>query len=353
MSCPPESTDICNKLEREFVHSGEVIASNLVLNTNIVVEVIYEPLGEDGEKLGGTTPTLMKFVSPQDQVERLYPTALLKQLSTGIDFGEDADIKISINSDVEEDFWFPGDGDIKPTQVDVSLLSLHEMVHGLGFSSTWEFPPDRETFITPRLNGDDDIDEDDPITFDGFYETVFDANLVHLEDPNNPNSAKRITDIAKSLNGFTPKGTNFPNVATLFDRFEESNQVNDAKLMLTHATTKSALAFMPPGSLDPFVLDTSEQEFSFGTSINHFDQDTFINTADFLMVPTEEEGVTLQAHLQRTGNNPGGGIGPKLRSVLKTLGYTVNANPPMGSTSTLQKRRFTRRNNQRKSRIRF
>ncbi|PKB96167.1 hypothetical protein RhiirA5_435330 [Rhizophagus irregularis] len=140
---------------------------------------------------------------------------------------------------------------------------------------------------------DDNIDEDDPITFDGFYETVFDANLVHLEDPNNPNSAKRITDIAKSLNGFTPKGTNFPNVATLFDRFEESNQPNDAKLI---------------------------------TSINRFDQDTFINTADFLMVPTEEEGVTLQAHLQRTGNNPGGGIGPKLRSVLKTLG-NIEFNP--------------------------
>jgi hypothetical protein len=44
MNCPPGSENICNKLEREFIYTGEVIDSNLVLNTNIIVEVSYEPL---------------------------------------------------------------------------------------------------------------------------------------------------------------------------------------------------------------------------------------------------------------------------------------------------------------------
>ena len=44
MNCPPGSEGICDKLENEFINTGKVIASNLVLNTNIVVEVSYEPL---------------------------------------------------------------------------------------------------------------------------------------------------------------------------------------------------------------------------------------------------------------------------------------------------------------------
>jgi hypothetical protein len=263
----------------------------------------------------------MKFVSPVDSVERLYPTALLKQLHTDIHFEDEADIRISINSD-EDVYWFPGDGDIQPDQIDVSELALHEMVHGLGFSSTWEFPADHyyTSFITPRLNGDSDINIDDPITFEGFYETVFDGFLVYLEDPKNPKDAKRITDMAQSLNGFTAKGTKFPDVFALFDEFAKSKQQDDAKLMLSYATTASKMAFMPPESLDPFMLDTSEEEFSLGNSINHAEED-YDNTPEFLMVPTQDPGVSLQTHLKNTGNNPGRGIGPKLRSVLKTLGY--------------------------------
>ena len=44
MNCPPGSEEICGNLKREFIHTGEVIVSNLVLNTKIVVEVTYEPL---------------------------------------------------------------------------------------------------------------------------------------------------------------------------------------------------------------------------------------------------------------------------------------------------------------------
>ena len=42
-----DSEEICDKLEREFAHVGVIIASNLVLNTKILVDVTYEPLDPD------------------------------------------------------------------------------------------------------------------------------------------------------------------------------------------------------------------------------------------------------------------------------------------------------------------
>src|SRR3954447_20346526 len=178
----------------------------------------------------------MLYVSP-DNVERLYPTALLKQIDNGISVGDIADIKISINSDRENDFWFPEDGDIQPEQIDITELMLHELIHGLGFTSQWNFPEDRDTFLTPLLNGDEDIDYDDPIAFDGFYETIFDGFLNYVGDPAVP---KRISDIAKSLNGFTAIGNDFATATALYDAFAASPPQQDAAtLVLGYATTQS------------------------------------------------------------------------------------------------------------------
>ncbi|EXX66724.1 uncharacterized protein OCT59_000501 [Rhizophagus irregularis] len=343
-----EHEEICDKLEREFANVGIIIASNLVLNTKILVDVTYEPL--DPDDFAETETNLMKFVSPGDQVERLYPTALLKQLNTGIDFGDAADIIMSINSVIN--FWFPSDGgDIQPDQYDVLATSLHEMMHGLGITTTWRFPPDIDTYLTPRLNGVEIGKIKEPVTFEGFYESVFDKNLIYI-NVDDPDDERRITEIAQDLNGFTPKGTEFPTVDALFDAFTASDQENNAELMLEYATTELSLHFILPDEQEPVLLHTTE-EFAAGTSISHFDQGAYEDTPDFLMIPSLRQGVSLKTLIQDTGDNPGGGIGPELRLVLKTLGYTVNENPPMGSTSTPQKRRFTRRNNQRKPLIHF
>ncbi|CAG8794537.1 3776_t:CDS:1, partial [Gigaspora rosea] len=61
-------------------------------------------------------------------------------------------------------------------------------------------------------------------------------------------------------------------------------------------------------------------EFDFASSISHVSQDDYENATEFLMSPHQKEGVTLQAQIQQTGNIPGGGIGPNLRSILGTLG---------------------------------
>src|SRR2546423_1400542 len=113
-----------------------------------------------------------------DGVQRLYPNALLKQLNIPVD--DDVDIRMSVNEDEEASFWL-GDPDIQANQIDVAELALHELMHGLGFTSKWGFPrdPDFNTFLTPRLNdGDDEVGE--PVTFNGFFETQFDSFLMHI-----------------------------------------------------------------------------------------------------------------------------------------------------------------------------
>ncbi|KAF0399042.1 sequence orphan [Gigaspora margarita] len=328
-NCDPQD-QVCNKIEQEFVNAGKIISNNLILNAKILVELIYEPLDDD--TFGQTTPVLRIHDSP-DTVQRLYPTALLKQLN--ITFEPDfVDIQVSINSNANNSYWFPGDPDIQSTQIDVSELALHELIHGIGFTSTWDFPEDQKfiNFLTPRLNGlEDNGDPEDPIIFDGFFETVFDGFLVYIGSP----TRNFITNITNSINSFTAKGTEFDNMDALNSKLLETQQQN-VELMLTYATTKSSLGFLPTGSQDAIILDTSNPEFDFASSISHVSQDDYENTTEFLMTPHQKEGVTLQAQIQQTGNTPGGGIGPNLRSILGTLGYTINPNPPNNTNSNFQ-----------------
>ncbi|CAG8731290.1 8955_t:CDS:2, partial [Funneliformis mosseae] len=78
---------------------------------------------------------------------------------------------------------------------------------------------------------------------------------------------------------------------------------------------------------DAVILETAINPFVQGSSVSHMDFATYLNTSDFLMMYKAVVGKTIEELIKDGGNYPGGVIGPKLKLMLETIGYTTEDNP--------------------------
>ena len=90
--------------------------------------------------------------------------------------------------------------------------------------------------------------------------------------------------------------------------------------MLNMVTNPKRLGFLP-NNADAIVLETSYNPLIDGKSIVHFSGEIYMNSPEFLLIPEMEPGKKLEDKIAAYGNAPGEGIGPKLRSMLATMGY--------------------------------
>jgi len=67
------------------------------------------------------------------------------------------------------------------------------------------------------------------------------------------------------------------------------------------------------------ILETSIP-YKESSSISHVDMSTYGKTSDFLMVFGAIPGKTYEEIIEMSGNYTGGMIGPKLKSILETIG---------------------------------
>ncbi|KAK9717292.1 hypothetical protein K7432_006334 [Basidiobolus ranarum] len=271
---------------------------------------------------GSAGPARTIVLTDDDGQKRSFPQALLKQkgLTKHPKFSP-YDIIATFNSDV--DFWFEGDGAIKTTQSDFLFVIIHELIHGLGFSSAWmDYINDIPQSLTPNILISN---SSDLYVFAGFIENVFDKFLVEYP------SLRPLTEVTNTLNSFASgPGTIFHHEEEFSKMFSSSTQSKEASRMLNLATTGRTLAFLPKnttGSSTPIILETSLNPYVQGSSISHFDFKTYSNTADFLMRYMEDRGVSLKTSIEKTGDYIGGPVGPQLRLVLQSLGYTINPDP--------------------------
>ena len=89
-----------------------------------------------------------------------------------------------------------------------------------------------------------------------------------------------------------------------------------------------ALGFLPKsasGYMDSVVLDTTFNPYTQGSSLIHLDHSLYSETPDFIFTPSGTPGKKLEDFVAAYGNVPGNGMGPKLRSILETLGYIFSA----------------------------
>ncbi|ORX88708.1 hypothetical protein K493DRAFT_306400 [Basidiobolus meristosporus CBS 931.73] len=319
----------CNKVRAAFDTAFKLISNTVVLNEPLTVNASfvsfcqeYKECSSQYKILGSAGPARTIVMTDDDGKPRLFPQALLKQKGLTkhpkfIPF----DIIAAFNADV--DFWFEGDGSIKSTQSDFLFVIVHELIHGLGFSSAWmDYMNDVPKFLTPNILISN---SSDLYVFNGFVENIFDKYLVEYP------SLTPLTETTDSLNAFASgPGTIFNSEEEFSTMFAHSPQADVAKRTFSLATTGKTLAFLPKnitGAEKPVILETSLSPYAQGSSVSHVDFKTYSNTPDFLMRYMEDRGVSLETTVYKTGNNPGGAVGPQVSLILQSLGYTINPNP--------------------------
>ncbi|RIA82639.1 hypothetical protein C1645_809537 [Glomus cerebriforme] len=328
-----ENPELCQKVKSAFDMAGQIITSEIKLTTPLVVNATFidfcKTIGicRSGTRLtlGGAGPARLSL----EQDQRIYPQPLLKQLvnENHTEFSQ-FDINAQFNS--EEDYWFEGDGPIKPNQSDFLFVILHELIHGLGFASGWGDYSEIlgiQNIITPMPLFLTETDTGQVI-FAGFRELIFDKFMVILPD------GTRVSDINAELNKFSGVGTRYASMndflSYFISTFPSSPQYSIAQRMMNISTTPKSLGILSLNKTDvkdAFILETSLIPFLPKSSISHCDYATYTKSSDFLMRYLQDPGVSLKKSIRLGGNYAGGPIGPKLAETLTLMGYQNQSLP--------------------------
>ncbi|CAI2183936.1 4209_t:CDS:2 [Funneliformis geosporum] len=298
-NCEIQDVTRCAKVKSSFEEAGLILSSTLILNTPILINAKFREM-ESAGILGAAGPYRTMPMKDDDGFERLYPQSLVKQFQQSVhpEFAP-VDIIADFNSLIP--FWFEGDPPITSQQTGFLELIMHELMHGLGFFSSWDvylenFPDAATPEIIGLTTGTTLPDLNASFVFNGFQENAFDKYLILL--PEN----KLISSYANELNKFADFGTTYESAFDFLNQFVASPQFLVAKEI-------------------------------FSSSISHVDSLTYTNTSEFLMTFTQEKGRTLNDNIRIGGNYAGGAIGHKLRLILESLGYATKESPNNKSPS--------------------
>ncbi|CAG8511238.1 10279_t:CDS:2 [Funneliformis caledonium] len=332
--CQINDQEICAKVENSFKTAGDIITTSLVLHTPIIVEALFSQM--DPNVLGAAATTRLISITDDDNKERFYPQALVKQMQLTSQMAgyADSDIKAHFNS--LQDWYFPDDtGSIKEGQHELLYTVLHELIHGLGFLSSWKNHIDLQLQtttrgLTPFVVTGSNVPPglpDGSFEFTGFYETIFDKFIVMNHDDDRDD----LSTLTDELNQFSGRNKQFTQLSSFYNELQNSSQFDAAKEALSLSTIRNSLIFLPKGSTnirdDGLILETSLNTFIPGTSIVHADLATYSTDSDFLMTYTGLKGVPMNEIIRKSGNRTGNAIGPKLLGVLNSIGYTIANNP--------------------------
>ncbi|WP_308709425.1 PKD domain-containing protein [Marinoscillum pacificum] len=218
-----------------FQYAVDIWESILKSDVKIRVKATWEPLESGVLGAAGATTYFRDFENAPES-NTWYPIPLAEKIA-GIDLnGEDEfDIEASFNSSFSN--WYLGTDGQGSGQYDLVSVVLHELGHGLGF-----------------ISGEDYDDTDDTGRWD-LQETGFPMIFTkYLED------------------GVGTNIISLPNGSTEIGSFLTSADVYVSSELVNSANSGPARVYAP-------------SNYDLGSSISHWDESTFNNTANALMTP--------------------------------------------------------------------
>nr|CAG8572426.1 6264_t:CDS:2 [Entrophospora candida] len=323
----------CEKAKLAFEEAATFITSTIDLQVPITlnasffnicgVMVVCEP---NKPLLGAAAPSRYIPLLDDDDVVRLYPQALAKQFKfdTHLEYMP-IDIVTGFNSAIDI-FWFKGDPPIRDDQVDFVLVVTHEMLHGLGFLSSWNdyYTLDVVKGLTPfpsfLMKDFEEIKGE--VTFTGFQENCFDRRL-QLASNNEPlyNTVLKLNTFA----GGVENKTKFSSYDDFANQFTNSSIFQEYAVgILNTSTTPDTILFKAhDDDEDKIFIETTFSPFKPGSSMSHLDNITNNHTVDFVMMWKAARGVTVANITAANGGNTTytNLLGPRAIRVLETLGY--------------------------------
>ncbi|CAG8498000.1 4028_t:CDS:2 [Dentiscutata heterogama] len=325
-----DSTDnvLCEKVQSAFMMAGEIISSVFIIEVPLTLNATFSNLN-DSSILVASPSRFIPLIS-EDGVPRLYPQSLVKQFKF--------DVHPAVN------FWFNGDGPISPAQQNIHTVILHELFHGLGFTSAWrnhidailQYPTNALSPVPYLIYKPTNNLSDNPIIFQGFIETIFDKFLVVLPDDktSSPSISTSLSAYTSKLNEFGPPPTEFSTSITFAESLIISPQWKSvAPLIFNKSIIANTLVFLPRGYqlVNGTYLETSLNPYISGSSVSHVSYNSYTNSQDFLMRCKLEPGLTISDLISKGGNYQNGDIsgviGPRLRSIMESIGYKTQSNP--------------------------
>ncbi|KAL1925198.1 uncharacterized protein VTP21DRAFT_81 [Calcarisporiella thermophila] len=329
------SSDFCIKAKNNLARASEILAQHLSIKEPIRVSATFLPFcSKDANKnqdvckksgmmpsVGGALPARMLLLQDDDNMLRVYPQALVKQMdiSPRPQFNQ-YDILMEFNSELPWHFLEDGPKLKYSNQTDFTHAVLHEMLHGLGFLSVFlEYPPNGKVLIP---GGSAHLAAPSSGEVATYFEGVFEKYMLKMPERKPVSSyTQTIAAAAKALfsNRTTPE--------EMTTALSTSPEFQASRDLLKFATTKDALAILPFGGPmdDPVYLETSFAPLKAGSSLSHISSTHYANTSEWLMLWRPEKNLAYEEAVRAYG----GPIGPKTLRVLASLGYKTKGNLPM------------------------
>ncbi|BFZ58231.1 hypothetical protein PYCC9005_005293 [Savitreella phatthalungensis] len=346
MVCPASLSALqCAQANATMQLAGQQISNVLLLTKPITVNVTLQGFcttagicsqGNDILSLAAAAPARTVALLDDDGTSRLYPQAVVKQFSDKLAYApvfSQYDINLNVNS--EASFYYGGVASgIKSTQTDFQYVVLHELMHGLGFTSAYEdyFTPNKPTTVTPNVL----LTVSATVDFAGFIEYAFDRFIKLSNGIMATNIVQRLNDgfyAASDRVTFTSPDA----LATFFLQQRPLVALSDTLTANFTTAGTSKLVTNGPNNSTYLTLETSLNPFVAGSSVSHVSNTLYTSTADFLMRYETQRGVSFASYLTVAKQNGAqdvdvyGAFGPGLRIALANLGYRVRGGVPQPS----------------------
>lgn len=342
LNCSGNSTE-CAGVKATFQKATEIISSAFQLKSPLVINATYGPFcsstkncGDDGsmESIGQAYPSISYIMVDQtDNITRMYPQALLKQYT---DLSVQPswtyyDIDAQFNSQVDW-YFFDNPKAINSNQIDFLKNVLHELIHGLGFLTSWSdgfyksispLIDNLDHFATPRLlaevsDGSAISNYNISLPFWGFVEFPFDKFISANASSGDFSPFSAVT---KQLNQFYNANALFHTAIDFANAWYVSDAYKQASNMYQKSITVRDTTIMI-NNQPILLLETGISPFSDGSTLCHVDLDTNVNSSEYLMVYVANRGVTLGDLRKKYSLGP---LGPKLLTIMANLGYQINS----------------------------
>ena len=264
--------------------------------------------------LGAAAPSSFFLGHRGDQKSSWYPQGIVKQYATSKSITyEPFDLIAEFNAD--QSFYFASSGSsINRDEIDFELVVMHEIIHGLGFFSTWQYYNQevdsqiREPVFAPAMR----LDERGR-TQGWLGLTIFDT---FLRDASTDTS---LFDLGAKMTSVNIKDQSLVNALSNILR---NNDAKDAATVAFKAATSiSGLVF---ASNSRSISLYAPKRYSSGSSVSHLNTNLFNSSAEFLMChdASSKAGISLTSAISSFPTNIGG-LGPLTREILGMIGWPV------------------------------